>query len=291
MKILVIGSNGQLGKCLKDQFKNETYDVTFSTREEIDITDFEKTKLYINSISPNIIVNACAYTDVDKAENNRLEANLVNNLAVDNIANICNEIGCWLIHISTDYVFDGASQESYKEDDIKNPLSVYGDTKLKGEKAIESSNCKYIIIRTAWVFSEYGNNFMKKMIDLGKENIKKKIIDDQIGCPTYAQDIAKVILHIIPKLIHDESIKGVYHYCGNLPCSWYEFAKEIFFEANKLGISTPKTLIPIKTIDFSASARRPENSVMQTSKIQEKFEIKPSNWKSRIEDTLKKLSY
>ena len=181
-------------------------------------------------------------------------------------------IGCWLIHVSTDYVFDGNSKVPYKEDDQTNPQGVYGETKLKGELAIQASGCKHIIIRTAWVFSEYGNNFLKTMLRLGAERDELSIVGDQIGCPTYAQDIARSIVEIVPQLI---SLKdnGIYHYCGDRPCSWYDFAKAIFEASHTLGNKVPKLLHPIKTSEYPTKALRPIYSVLDCSKISHHFKI------------------
>ena len=200
MKILVLGCKGQLGRCLNDQLINTDHEVIYTSREQIDIADFEVTKSKILEISPDLIINATAYTAVDKAEEDQKTANLINHLAVKNIADICNQLECWLIHVSTDYVFDGNSKVPYKEDDETNPQGAYGETKLKGELAIQASGCKHIIIRTAWVFSEYGNNFLKTMLRLGAERDELSIVGDQIGCPTYAQDIARSIIATLPYL-------------------------------------------------------------------------------------------
>ena len=166
MRILVLGSKGQLGRCLKDQLDNVDHEVIYSSRADIDIAEFGRTKEKILDILPDVIINATAYTAVDKAEEEQEKADLINHLAVRNIANIANQICCWLIHISSDYVFDGNSKTPYKELDKTNPKGVYGETKLKGELAIQASNCKHIIIRTAWLFSEYGKNFLKTMFVL-----------------------------------------------------------------------------------------------------------------------------
>ena len=166
MKILVLGSKGQLGRCLSYQLNNTNYQVEYTSREEIDIANFEETKKQILKISPHLIINATAYTAVDRAEEDQKNADLINHLAVKNIANICIQQDCWLIHVSTDYVFDGSNKIPYREDDKTNPQGVYGETKLNGELAIQASGCKHIIIRTAWVFSEYGNNFLKTILRL-----------------------------------------------------------------------------------------------------------------------------
>ena len=219
MKILVLGSKGQLGQCLNDQLATTEHYVVYTSREQIDIADFEVTRAQMLEISADIVINATAYTAVDKAEEERQSADRINHLAVANIASICNRLDCWLIHLSTDYVFDGKSEVTYKENNSTNPQGVYGDSKLKGEVAIEASGCKYLIIRTAWVYSEYGNNFLKTMLRLGADRDELSIVGDQIGCPTYAQDIAKSIVSILSCLDLKDSSSGIYHYCGDEPWS------------------------------------------------------------------------
>ena len=260
MKILVLGCKGQLGRCLNDQLTNTDHEVIYTSREQIDIADFEVTKSKILEFSPDLIINATAFTAVDKAEEDHETADLINHLAVKNIADICNQLECWLIHVSTDYVFDGNSNVPFKEDDKTNPQGVYGETKLKGELAIQASGCKYIIIRTAWVFSEYGNNFLKTMLRLGAERNELSIVGDQIGCPTYAQDIARSIVEIIPQL-NSRKNNGIYHYCGDQPCSWYDFAKKIM---DYKGINCQ--IHPISTDAFPRPAERPPFSVMDKAK-------------------------
>ena len=288
MKILVLGYKGQLGRCLNDQLTNTDHDVIYTSREQIDIADFEQTKNKILKASPDLIINATAYTAVDKAEEDQKTANLINHLAVKNIADICNQLECWLIHVSTDYVFDGNSKFPYKEDDQTNPQGAYGETKLNGELAIQSSGCKHMIIRTAWVFSEYGNNFLKTMLRLGAERDELNIVGDQIGCPTYAQDIARSIVEIIPQL-NSREYNGIYHYCGDQPCSWFDFAKEIFDQLKMYDqISTP-TIKAVTTEEYPTLAKRPKFSVLDNKKIQENFDIFSSDWKVGVESSLKRL--
>ncbi len=289
MKVLVLGSKGQLGRCLNDHLENEDYEVIYTSRNQINVEYFELTKTQIVDIAPDIIVNASAYTAVDRAEEDEKIADLINHLAVDNLANICLELDCWLIHISTDYVFDGTASIAYREDDPTNPQSVYGDTKLLGEFAIQSSGCKYLILRSAWVFSEYGNNFLKTMLHLADKNNAIRIVGDQIGCPTYAQDIAKAIVTILPRLHSSIELQGIYHYCGDEPCSWHGFAKGIFKEATLLGFKTPNFLHSIETSAFPTIATRPAYSVLQCSKIDKIFGIPASNWRLGIKSSLKKL--
>lgn len=289
MKVLILGSSGQLGRCLKDQLKNTFYDITFTTREEINIADLDKTRTKIKDLSPNIIINASAFTAVDKAEEQPELANLINNLAVKNISNICNDLDCWLIHISTDYVFDGNSIKPYNEKNRTNPQSVYGKTKLDGELAIESSGCKYIIIRTAWLFSEYGTNFLKTIFQKSFESKELSVVNDQIGCPTYAQDLASVIVAIMPKLEFSKKFIGTYHYSGNSNCSWFEFADEIFNQFKKLNNVTFPALKQISTEKFPTLAKRPKFSALDSNKFQSTFNLQPSDWKQGIVSSLKSL--
>ena len=289
MKILVLGSKGQLGQCLNDQLAITEHDVVYTSRGKIDIAEFEVTKTQILKISPDIVINATAYTAVDKAEEEHQVADRINHLAVANIASICKQLDCWLIHVSTDYVFDGNSEVPYKEDNPTNPRSVYGDSKLKGEAAIEASGCKYLIIRTAWVYSEYGNTFLKTMLRLGADRDELSIVGDQIGCPTYAQDIAKSIVSILSCLDLKDSSSGIYHYCGDEPCSWYEFARAIFLEAEVQGLKTPSYVKSITTADYPTPAIRPAYSVLDCSKIESSFEVTRSNWRDGIKVVIDRL--
>ena len=289
MKILVLGSKGQLGQCLNDQLAITEHDVVYTSRGQIDIAEFEVTKAQILQISPDIVINATAYTAVDKAEEERQAADRINHLAVANIASICNQLDCWLIHVSTDYVFDGNSEVPYKEDNPTNPQGVYGESKLKGEAAIEASGCKYLIIRTAWVYSEYENNFLKTMLRLGADRDELSIVGDQIGCPTYAQDIAKSIVSILSCLDLKDSSSGIYHYCGDEPCSWYDFARAIFLEAEVQGLKTPSYVKSITTADYPTPAVRPAYSVLDCSKIESCFDVTRSNWRDGIKVVIDRL--
>tara|TARA_B100000787_G_scaffold170133_1_gene164221 strand:- start:1011 stop:1901 length:891 start_codon:yes stop_codon:yes gene_type:complete len=290
MRMLVLGSKGQLGCCLADQLSYTDYDVIYTSRSEIDMADLAGTKASIIDLRPNIVINASAYTAVDKAEDDQYEAEKINHLAVANIANTCSEIGCWLIHISTDYVFDGAASHPYGENAETNPQGVYGDSKLKGELAIQVSGCQYLIIRTAWVYSEYGNNFLKTMLRLGSDRDELSIVGDQIGCPTYAQDIAKSIVSMVSKLNLNSSISGIFHYCGDQACSWHEFAQAIFLEAKTCGWKTPNHINAIDAAKYPTRAVRPPYSVLSCSKIYDTFEITPSNWRKGIKYVLAKLN-
>ena len=289
MKLLVLGSKGQLGRCLNDQLKNTDYQIVYTSRDQIDIADFETTNKQISDIAPDVLINATAYTAVDKAEEDQYTAELINHFAAANIADICLELDCWLIHVSTDYVFDGKSKVPFQEDDKTNPQGVYGDSKLKGERAIQSSGCKHLIIRTAWLFSEYGNNFLKTMLRLGGESNELSIVGDQIGCPTYAQDIARTIVMILPNLNLQKEFTGVLHYCGDQPCSWYEFAQAIFEEAKLMGFVTPRLIQSIEASAYPTPAARPAYSVLDCYRIELNYGIAPSDWRLGIQSSLRNL--
>jgi dTDP-4-dehydrorhamnose reductase len=286
MKILVLGSKGQLGLCLHDQLSKTLHDVTYASRDEVDIADFVASQQSMVENNPDVVINASAYTAVDNAEEDKESANLINHLAVANIADICVTMDCLLVHISTDYVFDGKASKFYSESDKTNPQGVYGSSKLNGELAIQSSGCKHIIVRTAWVFSEHGNNFMKTMLRIGVTNDKLSIVDDQLGCPTYAQDIASAIVTIVNKFDTDITTSDIYHYCGDESCSWFDFAEVIFAEAAKAGYSIPIELKPITTIEYPTLAARPANSALDCSKIFNTFGISPSDWRQGVKSAL-----
>ena len=290
MKILVLGSKGQLGRCLNDQLDKVDHQCIYTTREQIDISEIEKTKSQILKTSPDVVINATAYTAVDKAEEEQEKAAVINHHAVANIAQTCRQLDCWLVHISTDYVFDGTSMVAYKEEDQTNPQSVYGHTKLMGEQAIQSSGCKHIIIRTAWVFSEYGNNFLKTMLRLGTERSELSIVGDQVGCPTYAQDIARAIIMILDKLKSKEVSSCLYHFSGNLCCSWAELAQAIFDHALELEVIKSKpNVVEISTREFPTPAKRPARSELSSSFIKSTFGIVPSDCILGIRSSLKAI--
>ena len=288
MKVLVLGSKGQLGRCLYDQLIKTDYEVVYASRADFDIGDLSSLSENVSLIKPDIVINAGAYTAVDKAEDDKQMADLINHGAVAKLANVCKELNAWLIHVSTDYVFDGTATKPYGEDDKTNPQGIYGDSKLNGELAITRSGCNHIIIRTAWVFSEYGNNFMKTMLKLGADRNKLSVVGDQKGCPTYAQDIAKVIVRMLARL-GDKDIIGIYHFCGDRECSWCEFALEIFEEARNYGLRAPKFIESITTSEYPTPAKRPCYSVLDNNKIHKVFGVVPSDWRRGITSVLTSL--
>ncbi|BES84179.1 NAD(P)-dependent oxidoreductase [Pectobacterium araliae] len=281
MKILLTGANGQLGRCFQDRLPAD-WQVWATDTAELDITDYEKVLTAVKAFQPDAIVNAAAYTAVDKAESEPELAELVNKTGPENLALAAKEVGARLVHVSTDYVFDGNATVPYVETDKTNPLGVYGKTKLDGEIAVSHVFPDAIIIRTAWVFSEYGNNFVKTMLRLAKERDELSIVSDQRGCPTYAGDIAQAIIDLLNKAIIGE----IYHYCGDEEISWYGFAEVIFAQALKKGIlvKTPK-IKPITTEQYPTPASRPAYSSLNCNKIK-KSGVNPSNWERAISDII-----
>ncbi len=290
MKVLVLGANGQLGRCLADQLKGTDHNITLSSRAEIDIADMEKTYLTIIDLKPDVVINATAYTAVDKAESDLETADLINHLSVANIANICADIDCVLIHVSTDYVFDGEANLAYTENDETNPQGVYGQTKLLGEVAVQESGCNYLILRTAWVFSEYGNNFLKVMLRLAKERDSLSVVADQFGCPTYAQDIARAIIVVLGQIELKNTRWGIYHYCGDKPASWFDFAQTIFDEASQANVIDKSPILTrIKTEEFPTLAKRPAFSVLDSSKIMVDWGVDSSNLVKAVREVIAKV--
>lgn len=281
--ILVTGSNGQLGSEIKELSEAYNYNFIFTDRDKLDISNKNAVKEFIKNNHINIILNCAAYTAVDKAEDDVVNADAINHLAVKYLAEVSKENKIKLVHVSTDYVFDGTNHKPYTEDDITNPNGVYGKTKLDGEKAMqEISPQNSIIIRTSWVYSSFGNNFVKTMLRLGKEKNELGVIFDQVGTPTYAKDLAKTILDILPN-IKNKEVK-IYNYSNEGVLSWYDFAKEIMRMA-KLGCS----INPIETKEYPTPAKRPHYSLLNKSKIKEKFNIIIPYWKDSLDECLKVL--
>ena len=280
--ILVTGANGQLGSELKDfELKYPQFNFYFTNSQELDITNHSLVRSFIIENKIEIIVNCAAYTAVDKAETEHVLCNEINHLAVANFAQIAKEQNIKLVQISTDYVFDGESYKPYLESDSTNPQSVYGTTKLAGEIAMQNiAPQNSIIIRTSWVYSSYGNNFVKTMLRLGREREELSIIVDQVGTPTYAKDLAKAILEILPQLEKKEV--AIYNFSNLGVCSWYDFAKAIF-ESSGIKVN----VAPIETSQYPTAAKRPLYSVMNKRKITEKFNITIPYWKDSLRECLK----
>ena len=284
--ILVTGGNGQLGSELKEIAPNyQDYNFLFTDVKALDITNHTAVKEFIEINNINTIINCAAYTAVDKAESEPELANAINNLAVANFAKIAKDKNIKFIHISTDYVFDGTNCKPYVETDTPNPQSVYGQTKLDGELAIKTINpLNSVILRTSWVYSKFGDNFVKTMLRLAETRDKLNVVADQIGTPTNAADLAKTILIILPKIKND-SVE-LYHYSNEGECSWHDFAIEIF-EIKNIKIN----VIPISTNDYKFKANRPLFSLLDKKKLKTKFNIEIPSWKESLFSSILKFKF
>ena len=282
--ILITGVDGQVGNELRLLATNYQYNFFFANRVDLDICNEEALKLYIETHKITTIINTAAYTAVDKAEGEEELANKINHLAVKNLAKLSLEKNIKLIHISTDYVFDGENFKPYIETDRTNPNGVYGKTKLNGEIAMQEINPNNsIIIRTSWVYSSFGNNFVKTMLRLGKEKDTLGVIFDQIGTPTYARDLAKAILDIVPQI--DNNKVEIYHYSNEGVLSWYDFAQEIM-DIKQLHCRVN----PIETKEYPTPAKRPHYSLLNKAKIKNNFNITIPNWKDSLRECLLELT-
>jgi dTDP-4-dehydrorhamnose reductase len=280
-KILITGAYGQVGFCLTHQAQANGWNVLAIDRDKLDITDPQAVASLVNEYKPDVIINAAAHTAVDKAETEVDASYAINRDGPKYLAEAAAVIGATILHISTDYVFSGDKEGSYSESDSVAPQGVYGASKLAGEEAVIAANTRHIILRTAWVFGEHGNNFVKTMLRLGLQRDQLGIVSDQFGGPTYAGDIAAALLAIADKaVIAPETIKwGIYHFAGYPHVSWHQFAQAIFDKAAERNI-LPKTpeLNALTTADYPTPAKRPTNSRLNCDKIFAEFNIQPSNW-------------
>ena len=281
--ILVTGGKGQLGSELRDLSDAYDYNFFFTDMVELDISNSKNIEKFVEKNEIDIILNCAAYTAVDKAEEEHELADKINHQAVTFLGEIAKAKEIGLVHISTDYVFDGKNHRPYVEDDTVSPQSVYGETKLLSEQSLLKINPKNsIIIRTSWVYSSHGNNFVKTMLRLGKEREELGVIFDQVGTPTYARDLAKAILDILPNL-NQEDIE-IYHYSNEGVLSWYDFAKEIMRMAK-----IECKVNPIETKAYPTPASRPFYSLLNKSKIKETFGIEIPYWKDSLDECLEKM--
>jgi len=284
MKILITGAKGQLGselKLLSEEYPEFAF--TFTDIEELDITNMVAVSEFFEKSNPDVVINCAAYTAVDKAEQEPDLASKINSLAVRNLSNACKEFNSLLLHVSTDYIFNGKNHRPYHETDTPDPVSNYGKSKYAGEKQM-LSNCRNgIILRTSWLYSSFGNNFVKTILKYSKEKNILNVVFDQIGCPTYARDLAGTILKIIPEFNDHKGVE-ILHYANEGVASWYDFAKAII-EFSNINCK----IIPIETKDYPLPAPRPYYSVLNKSKIKEQFNLEIPYWKDSLKDCLKKL--
>ena len=288
MVVLVTGANGQLGQSIQfiaNQYPNIQF--IYTDYQELDITNFESCLTVFAKYKPQFCINTAAYTAVDKAESESDKAHLINAIGPENLAKVCKEFDTILVHISTDFIFDGTSKVPYLETDIPNPKSIYGQTKLDGELAIQKNWEKHFIVRTSWVYSQFANNFMKTMLRLASERDNLSVVNDQIGTPTNAVDLAEVLMVIIvssfkfasPVRFHSGQVSsfGIYNFSNEGQCSWYDFANEIFHQK---GIKID--LKPIPTSAYPTPAKRPAYSVLDKTKIKSTFDIKINDWQTSL---------
>jgi dTDP-4-dehydrorhamnose reductase len=293
-RILVTGKNGQLGQSLKALVNqrqltvDNRLDFDFVSRDQLDLASTESIEAYFSNNEYDVIINCAAYTAVDKAESEPGLADQINHLAVKQLAEIAKQQDAILIHISTDYVFNGQNYKPYNESDKTDPQSVYGLTKLKGEQAVQAINPKGCIIRTSWVYSEFGNNFVKTMLRLGQEKDQLGIIFDQVGTPTYAGDLANAILQLVSSeqsaTIDQSPSTMLFHFSNEGVCSWYDFAKTIFEYAK-----IPCVVLPIETKEYPTPAKRPHYSLMNKAKIKQTFDLSIPYWKDSLKVCLNKI--
>lgn len=287
MNILVTGANGQLGHEMQRVAKESNDHFIFTDvaegYENLDITNIEAIRKTIKDNNIEVIVNCAAYTNVDRAETDYDTANLINNIAVGNLATAIKEVDGTLIHISTDYVFQGDRNIPCREDWTTNPLGVYGKTKLAGEKAIEATGCKHIILRTAWLYSKWGKNFVKTMQYLTASKDELKVVFDQVGTPTFAGDLADTIAHIISTRQMNKT--GIYHFSNEGVCSWFDFAKIICeLSGNTCNIK------PCYSEEFPSPVKRPHFSVLDKSKLKKTFDIDVPYWTDSLKICIKQLA-
>ena len=281
-RILITGANGQLGQSIAEMSKNhKQIECFFVTRNELDITNEDLVNHYFDDKSFDFVINCAAYTAVDKAEDDQENAFLVNAKATEFLAKISNVKNIPFIHVSTDYVFDGTESVPRLETDQTNPIGVYGQTKLDGENLALGNNPKTIILRTAWVYSRFGNNFVKTMLRLFNDKDSISVVADQIGSPTNAIDLANAILEIVSK---DELVYGIYNYSNEGECSWFEFAQKIKeFSGSSIEIN------PVPTSAYPTKAKRPAYSLLDKSKIKEVYQLEIPTWEDSLKEELKHL--
>lgn len=285
MKVLITGCNGQVGHCLVSQLRDKA-EVLAVDKDQLDITDQATVYTTVADFEPNYIINAAAHTAVDKAEEEVEISFAINRDGPKFLAEAAESCGAVMLHISTDYVFEGTGTEPYQESDPVGPQGVYGESKLAGEVAVIEACEKHLILRTAWVFGEHGNNFVKTMLRLAQTRDELSIVGDQIGAPTYAGDIAAALIKMVESIEGGSEPKwGVYHYSGMPYASWYDFAQMIFEKAQNKGVIDNSPLLnSIPTSEYPTPAKRPSNSRLDCNKISAQFGVTPSDWVSALDN-------
>ncbi|MGB7415308.1 MAG: dTDP-4-dehydrorhamnose reductase [Thermosynechococcaceae cyanobacterium] len=291
VKILLMGGQGQVGRELHDVL-SPLVELVSVGRSELDLRQPEQIREVISATRPEIIINAAAYTAVDKAESEIDIAYAVNAVAPKTMAREAQKLGASLIHLSTDYVFDGTQSVPYREQDLTHPLGVYGQSKLAGEQGVQQGCDRTLILRTAWVYGVHGKgNFVKTMLRLANERPEVRVVQDQVGTPTWSRHIAEAVSHLVQASAGaSDDFYGIYHFTNSGVCSWYDFAIAIFEEAYHLALITQKPdVIPITTAEYPTPAQRPSYSVLDTSKIRQILEDQPTHWRVALQQMLKQL--
>lgn len=284
MKILVTGANGQVGRELVELGLQQGDDIIAADRSQLDISCQQSVSDFCRRHQPHAIINAAAFTAVDLAEAEPEKAFAVNAQGVKHLANVACELNIPILHISTDYVFDGQAERPYNEQDTPSPINIYGQSKLQGEVYLHNSGARYLILRTSWVFGRYGNNFVKTMLRLASERDELSVIDDQIGCPTAAVDIAKALLVALSALLNNPALVGTYHYAGRSAVSWFELASAaITLAQEKNIISNKPELKAILSEQYPVAAIRPVNSRLDSSKFKRVFGMSGSDWQLALQ--------
>jgi dTDP-4-dehydrorhamnose reductase len=288
--IAIIGCNGQLGSELVKRGGKLGLEMVCADMPQIDIADRASIDRQLGSKPLSLVVNAAAYTAVDRAESEPEAAFAINQLGPAHLADFCGSKAVPLIHVSTDYVFDGNKDCAYIESDPVSPLGIYGKSKAAGEDDVRRRLDRHIILRTAWLYGTHGQNFVKTMLRLGREKERLQVVADQTGCPTHAGDLADAVLKIASRIISGESIEwGTYHYCGAGSTTWYEFTKAIFEIAGRYEEFAVKDVVPITTAEYPTPAERPPNSVLGCSKIERHFGIRPRPWQESLTEMIAAL--
>ena len=284
-RLLVFGAGGMTGWEIAQRALAHGFDCKALTREQADISDASAVRAAVARVKPDVVMNAAAYTAVDRAEGDRDSAMRINAGGAGNVAKAAADHSACVLHISTDYVFDGRATTPYPPDHHPNPLGVYGESKLAGEEAVRNGSRQHVIVRTSWVFSHRGRNFVRTMLDRGRAGHPVRVVNDQRGRPTSAGDLADALLASASRLVDDETVRGTYHFANAGVTTWYEFARAIFELSG-----TSAVVEPITTADFPTPAKRPAYSVLDTTTLQQTFGVKPRAWRDALQETLELIN-
>jgi dTDP-4-dehydrorhamnose reductase len=291
MKVLVVGHRGMLAQALIRCLQHAGLTALSQGRPGLDITQAESIQKALAALQPDLVINAAAYTSVDQAESETAQAFAVNRDGAAHVADGCQEIGIPLIHVSTDYVFDGTGRRSYREEDRPAPLGVYGESKWQGEVAVRVRLREHLIVRTAWVYSRHGHNFLQTMLRLARERTVLRVVDDQYGCPTWSWDLATALVTMGQRIVQDRDRVpwGTYHYCGAGQTTWYGFAQAIIKAAQAFEPLKVREIVPIPTTAYPTPAQRPANSVLDCAKVRTVFGIAPRPWQESVQECIQEI--